>query len=190
MPDPLADGEAADDLLRAAAEHALAYLGSLDSRPVRSAATDRVARSFSGPLPEAGVGGRVALGQLVDGLDGAHASAGPRFFHFVTGGGTPAALAADWLASAIDQNAFSWVSSPLGAQLETTAVRWLLELFDLPATWGGVLTTGATMANFTALATARGWWGERHGVDVDRTGLGGLPPAPIFSSGHLHPSAT
>ena len=56
-------------------------------------------------------------------------------------------------------------------------VDWLKELFELPAAWGGVLTTGATMANFTALAAARHWWGERHGVDVEERGLAGLPPS-------------
>jgi glutamate/tyrosine decarboxylase-like PLP-dependent enzyme len=190
MADPLDELAGAEALLRQTVEDALQYLASLDERPVRAAATDAVAQGFVGDLPEHGLGGPPALARLASGLDGAHASAGPRFFHFVTGGGTPAALAADWLGSAVDQNSFSWVSSPLGAQLEATAVRWLLDLFHLPPTWGGVLTTGATMANFTALAAARGWWAEQHGVEVDRDGLAGLPAAPVFSSGHLHPSAT
>src|SRR5205823_6461725 len=80
------------------------------------------------------------------------------FFHFVMGGGTPAALAADWLASALDQIAFNWISSPLAMRLEQIAVGWLKELFRLPAAWSGVLTTGATTANFTGLAAARRWW--------------------------------
>jgi len=88
-------------------------------------------------------------------------SAGPRFFHFVMGGSTPAALAADWLTSAVDQVAFAWVSSPLAARLEQVAVNWLRDLFQLPADFAGVLTNGATMANFTGLGAARNWWGER-----------------------------
>jgi glutamate/tyrosine decarboxylase-like PLP-dependent enzyme len=103
---------------------------------------------------------------------------------------TPAAHGADWLASTLDQNAFSAVSSPLGVGLETVAISWLLDLFELPSTWGGVLTTGATTANFTALAIARRWWAERHGVDVDERGFSELPAVPIFSSGYVHPSAT
>ena len=190
MGDPLLEAAGAEALLRDTVEDALAYLRSLPSRPVRMPSTDAVARSFRGPLPEDGRGGAEALATLVAGVDGAHASAGPRFFHFVTGGVTPAALAADWLTSSIDQNAFSWASSPLGGQVESTAVGWLLDLFGLPADWGGVLTTGATMANLTALAAARGWWAHRHGADVDQDGLAGLPSMPIFSSGHVHPSAT
>ncbi len=192
MGDPLEDARA-EEVLRSTVEAALDYLRSVGDRPVRAGTADATARSFGGALPEDGIGSPAALEQLVGGLDGAHTSAGPRFFHFVTGGVTPAALAADWLASAIDQNSFSWVSSPLGGQLEVTAVRWLLDLFDLPASWGGILTTGATTANFTALAAARSWWAEQHGVDVDRDGLAGspaLPPMPIWSSGHVHPSAT
>jgi glutamate/tyrosine decarboxylase-like PLP-dependent enzyme len=108
----------------------------------------------------------------------------------VTGGGTPAALAADWLTSVYDNNAFAWESSPLGTRLEELSIAWLKDLFGLPGTWGGVLTTGATMANFTALAAARRWWGERHGKDVDRDGLAGLPAVPVFSSGYIHVSAT
>src|SRR5262249_12679374 len=122
-------------------------------------------------------------------LDGATRSSGPRFFHFVTGGGTPAALAADWLASLLDQNAFSWVGSPLATQLEATSIAWLLDLFGLPPIWEGVLTTGSTLAHLSALAAARHWWGECHGVNVEEQGLATLPPVPVFSSGYLHPSA-
>jgi glutamate/tyrosine decarboxylase-like PLP-dependent enzyme len=116
-------------------------------------------------------------------------SSGPRFFHFVTGGTTPAALAADWLTSLLDQNAFSAVSSPLGAQLEDVSVRWLLDLFHLPEDWSGVLTSGATMANFVGLACGRRWWAQEHGVDVDERGFGGLPAVPVISTPYLHASA-
>jgi len=122
-------------------------------------------------------------------LPAATRSAGPRFFHFVTGGSTPAALAADWLTSTLDQNSFSWVSSPLGSQVEKLVVAWLKDLFGLPAAWGGVLTSGATMANFTALTAARRWWAAEHGVDVEEQGLSGLPPVPVLTSGYIHSSA-
>jgi glutamate/tyrosine decarboxylase-like PLP-dependent enzyme len=105
------------------------------------------------------------------------------------GGGTPAALGADWLTSAYDQPAFGWASSPFAARLEQIAVDWLRQLFDLPADFGGVLTTGATMANFVGLAAARNWSGERQGVDVDEQGVGTLAAPLILSSGYLHPSA-
>ena len=115
-------------------------------------------------------------------------SSGPRFFHFVMGGGTPAAVGADWLTSAYDQVAYAWASSPFAARMEQVAVDWLRQLFELPDGFGGVLTTGATMANFVALAAARNWWGERLGVNVDEDGVSSLPAPLIVSSGYLHPS--
>jgi glutamate/tyrosine decarboxylase-like PLP-dependent enzyme len=174
---------------RFAFEQASAWLEALDERPALPEGGDEALRRFGGPLPEAGSGAVAALEELVGGFDGATASPGPRFFHFVTGGVTPGALGADWLTTALDQNAFSWVGSPLGTRLETVSVGWLKELFDLPADWGGALTTGATTANFTGLAAARQWWGEQHGRDVGADGLAGLPPVPVLSSGFIHPSA-
>jgi glutamate/tyrosine decarboxylase-like PLP-dependent enzyme len=105
------------------------------------------------------------------------------------GGGTPAALGADWLTSAFDQVAFGWASSPMAARLEQVAVDWLRQLFDLPAEFGGGLTSGATMGNFVALAAARNWWAEQLGVNVERSGLSALPAPPILTSGYIHPSA-
>ena len=171
---------------RLAYEEASAFLAGLEQRPVLPAGVDEAADRFGGPLPEEGTGAVAALEELLGGLDAATGSPGPRFFHFVTGGVTPAALGADWLTTALDQNAFSQVSSPLGTRLERVAVDWLKELFALPAQWGGALTAGATTANLMGLAAARQWWGERHGRDV---GLAGLPPVPVLSSGFVHPSA-
>ncbi|MBA2614652.1 MAG: aspartate aminotransferase family protein [Actinobacteria bacterium] len=172
------------------AERARAYLGSLDQAPLHVDGFEEAAWAFDGSLPEEGVGAAETLRRLVEeGFAASVASSGPRCFHFVTGGVTPAALGADWLASALDQNSFAWIESPLGAQLERTSLAWLRELFDLPADWGGVLTTGATMANFVALACARRWWAGRHGVDVDAQGLPGLPPVPVFASGYVHSTA-
>ncbi len=185
MPDPLdARGEELA-ALEYVLEQARSYLAELDESPVLPARGER----FGGPLPEEGDGALAALAELVAGSDIATRSSGPRFFHFVTGGTTPAALGADWLTSLFDQNSFSAVSSPFGGQLEDVAIRWLLELFDLPESWGGVLTTGATAANFVGLACARRWWAQQHGVDVDQNGYTGLPAAPVFSSEYVHASA-
>jgi glutamate/tyrosine decarboxylase-like PLP-dependent enzyme len=166
-------------------ETAKRYLAELDDSAVLPARGGR----FDGALPDEGDGALAALRELVAGADIATRSSGPRFFHFVTGGTTPAALAADWLTSLLDQNSFSAVSSPYGTQLEDVAIAWLLDLFELPDSWGGVLTTGATMANFVGLAAARRWWAEQHGVDLDERGFAGLPAVPVFSSEYVHASA-
>src|SRR6185437_5599207 len=139
------------------------YLETVADRPVRDPRADEVAATFGGPLPEQGVGAVQTLEELIAGIDGAVHSAGPKFFHFVDGGTTPAALGADWLATTLDQNPGAWVSSPLAGRLEQVSIDWLKELFGLPQAWGGVLTTGATMANFVALACARRWCLSRAG---------------------------
>jgi glutamate/tyrosine decarboxylase-like PLP-dependent enzyme len=189
--DPLLLRDEADEALAYAVREAKRYLAELESSPVLLPGAAEAVEGLAGALPDAGDGALTALSELVEhGIGAATRSSGPRFFHFVTGGVTPAAQGADWLASTLDQNAFSAVSSPLAVRLEAVAIAWLLDLFELPSSWGGVLTTGATTANFTALAAARRWWADRHGVDVDERGYAGLPEVPVFSSGYVHPSAT
>jgi glutamate/tyrosine decarboxylase-like PLP-dependent enzyme len=179
-----------DDVLAAAASEARAYLAEIDDQPVKPTGAEEALPPPAMPLPADGSGAPDAVAELATLCrSSALRSAGPRFFHFVMGGGTPAALAADWLTSAVDQVAFAWVSSPLATRLEQIAVGWLRDLFELPDDFAGVLTSGATMANFTALAAARNWWAEQHGIDVERDGLAGAPRVPVFSSGYVHPSA-
>ena len=190
MPDPLAERAHVLDALRTALTEAERYLSALDAAPARRADALAVAEGLGGALPEQGVGALAAIAELARASDAATRSSGPRFFHWVTGGATPAALAADWLTSVYDNNAFAWESSPLGTRLEELSIAWLKDLFGLPGSWGGVLTTGATMANFTALAAARRWWAEQHGRDIDRDGFADLPAVPILSSGYIHVSAT
>ena len=149
------------------------------------------AERLAGALPGEGTGSIAALRDLVEAAsEGATRSAGPRFFHFVMGGGTPAALGADWLTSALDQVAFNWISSPFAMRLEQISLDWLKELFRLPRAWSGVFTSGATMANFTGLAAGRRWWAAQHGADVEEDGLAGLPPVPVLGGGYVHASAT
>jgi len=177
------------EALRLVAAEAEAYLDRLDRLPALPSRPEESLLAFDEPLPEEGEGAAAALRRLIDhGLGAAGNTAGPRCFHFVIGGSTPAALGADLLASTLDQIAYTWITSPLGVGLEQISLSWLKDLFGLPAAWPGVLTTGATMANFVCLAAARQWWGERQGADVSEQGLSGLPAVPVFASGHLHAS--
>jgi Pyridoxal-dependent decarboxylase conserved domain len=178
------------DALALVAREAQAYVDQIDSERVLDHAAAEALADWAPSLPEAGSGAVGALGELIErARPAATRSSGPRFFHFVVGGTTPAALGADWLASALDQNAFVWASSPLAAKLETIAIGWLRELFELPPEFGGSLVTGTTMANLTGLAAARNWWAERHGVDAEEAGLSGLPAPPVLTSGYIHASA-
>jgi glutamate/tyrosine decarboxylase-like PLP-dependent enzyme len=189
VPDPLSTPQDGLPALELVLDFARGYLADLNG-PVRTGTADEAARAFAPDFPEEGEGTLVAVRRLLElGADAHIRSSGPRFFHWVIGGCTPASLAADWFATLINQNAGAWSSSPLAVRLEAVSLAWLQELFGLPAAWGGVLTTGATTANFTALAAARQWWGEQHGVDVAAHGLTGLPPVPVLTSGNLHVSA-
>ena len=190
MADPLTERYQLAEALEIAAAEARRYLDGIDSAHVLDPKTEETIRGWHDPMPEQGDGTLAAVSELAArGHQTATRSSGPRFFHFVMGGGTPAALAADWLTSAYDQVAFGWASSPFGSRLEQVAVDWLRELFELPQEFGGVLTSGATMANFVGLAAARNWWAEQHGVEVEESGLASLPAPPILSSGYIHPSA-
>src|SRR3954454_20476004 len=115
MPDPLKLKEELVQALELAAVESLSYLSDIDRRPVLSPHAEPALEGFGGPLPHEGSGALESLRELHE-LAGLAAtrSSGPRFFHFVMGGGTPAALGADWLASAVDQAALCWGSSPLG----------------------------------------------------------------------------
>ncbi|MGH2700131.1 MAG: pyridoxal phosphate-dependent decarboxylase family protein [Actinomycetota bacterium] len=191
MTHPREDLTKLNDVMDLARREAERYLAVLSDSHVRTPEADTAAKSLRGPLPEEGGGAVTALTELAAaGHAGAIRSAGPRFFHFVVGGATPAGLGAEWLTATLDQNVGMWAASPFGAELEQIAIDWLKELFELPPDWGGLLVTGATMANFVGLACGRRWWGLQHGVDVDYEGVGSLDPLPVFSSGHIHASAT
>ncbi len=144
---------------------------------------------FYTPLPETGSGAAQTIDRLLElnHLAGGNTS-GPRCFHFVIGGSTPAALAADLLATAYEAITYTWILSPVGVQMEVQALNWLKEMLGLPESWPGVMVTGATMANFVCLATARQWWGEQHGIDVSQSGLAGMPQMPVLTTGFVHAS--
>ena len=178
-----------EPVLDAVAGFAREYLAGLDQRPVKAPGLEAQLAAFREPLPEQGIGARDALAKLLERAgDAALATGGPRCYHFVLGGTTPAALGADLAAAVLDQVAFAWASSPMAVTLERLCLDWLKVLFELPRELTGVMTTGATMANFVGLAAARQWWSERHGADVSEVGLAKLPPVPVFSSGHVHAS--
>ena len=188
MPSP--SREDVVEALELVAREAKAYVATVDDRPLRATDADERAQKLVGPLPDEGSGALDALRELLeDGVEASVASSGPRFFHYVIGGATPAAMGAAWLTDAIDQNAGLFPATPLGSVLGGVSVDWLRDLFGLPESWGGVLVTGGTMANYVGLAAARRWCGLQRGVDVDEQGLVATAPISVFSSGYIHASA-
>ena len=178
------------DLLTDAAERAIGYLQGLDSRAVAPApAAVAALDAFDTALPDAGsdAGEVIALLDRL-GSPATMAMAGPRFFGFVIGGALPVTVAASWLATAWDQNTGLYNSTPATSRLEQVALRWLVELFGLPAGTGGAFVTGATVANFTALAAARHAVLQRAGWNVEADGLFGAPEVTIVVGKEAHPS--
>jgi glutamate/tyrosine decarboxylase-like PLP-dependent enzyme len=175
-------------LFEEAHAYAQLYLESLASRRVApSGASLEILAELDGGLPEGGQDPASVLGRLINiGDRTSLASSGPRFFGFVTGGVLPVAQAASLLTSAWDQNASMFVLSPLGAKAEEVAIRWCLEALRLPLQSEGVLTTGATMANFTCLAAARHAVLQQVGWDVERDGLFGAPAITVIVGEEAH----
>jgi glutamate/tyrosine decarboxylase-like PLP-dependent enzyme len=176
--------------LRRAAELSEEHLASIADRPVGgSTGYEDVVAALDEPLPEHGEDAVAVIERLAAVAGPATvASPGPRYFGFVTGGVLPAALAADWLASAWDQNTFTRVSSPAAAAIEAVAERWVLDALGLPAGAAVGFTTGATMGNFTCLAAARHAVLARAGWDVEADGLSGAPAIRVLVGEHVHAS--
>jgi glutamate/tyrosine decarboxylase-like PLP-dependent enzyme len=169
-------------------EQALAYLTDLPDRAVGSrASADDLRGTLGGPLPEEPLEPRELIAALARAADpGLVSSQSGRFFGFVFGGSTPAALAADWLTSAWDQNAVLHAASPAAGVVEEVVGRWLTELFGLPADASFAFVTGVQMANFTGLAAARHEVLRRAGWDVEAAGLMGAPRVRVLSGQGNH----
>jgi glutamate/tyrosine decarboxylase-like PLP-dependent enzyme len=174
--------------LERAAGLSLEFLSGLADRPVGPpVAVETLRAALGGPLPETGADPRSVVEALArDAEPGLVASAGPRYFGFVTGGALPAALGADWLTSAWDQNGWTYVASPAASVVEEVAGRWLVDLLGLPPSTGVGFTTGATMASFSALAAARHAVLARHGHDVEEQGLAGAPEIALVAGEAAH----
>jgi glutamate/tyrosine decarboxylase-like PLP-dependent enzyme len=176
------------EVLRRAAEHAIAFRHSLPERPVAptmSAAALRAA--LGGPLPEEPTESLQVIDDLVAATaDGLVAMAGPRYFGFVIGGSLPAAVGADWLAAAWDQNAGLFAAGPAACIVEEVAGAWLLDVLGLPATASFAFVTGCQMAHVTALAAARHAVLTRAGWDVNDDGLAGAPPIEVVVGAERH----
>lgn len=177
-------------VLERALSHSLAHLDSLGQASVGATATlDTLRERLARPLADCGVAADTVIDELVaDTAGGITGNAGGRFFGWVIGGALPAALAADWLTSAWDQNAASFACAPAEAVIEEVCGAWLKDLLRLPAHASFALTSGCQMAHLTALAAARHALLARRGWDVERDGLFGAPRIRILSSDQYHGS--
>ena len=176
------------DALEAAAAHARRWLESQGTRHIGPKATAaELAADFGGPLPKEGMPAAAVVDYLAAKAEpGLMAMPSGRFFGWVIGGTLPAALAADWLLSAWDQNAGLRFATPATAAIEEAAGKWILELLGLPDESDVGFATGATMANFTGLAAARWRLMADAGWDLDGDGLAGAPRIRCFVGQERH----
>lgn len=176
------------DLLHDAYQRALAYQQSVNSRPVFPSSEALAGMSaFDEAMPTTSQSPHDTLALLdTYGSPATVANTGNRYFGFVTGGMLPITHASNWLATTWDQNGALFLTSPIVAKLETIAIRWMCELFQFPTQTVGAFVSGATMANFTALAAARHALLKRRGWDVEADGLFGAPEIKVVVGDEVH----
>ncbi|WP_102192178.1 pyridoxal phosphate-dependent decarboxylase family protein [Microbacterium aurantiacum] len=176
--------------LDAAHRHAAEFLRTLDDRPVwPRASLDDMMATFGGDLADEGADPASVIDEMARGADpGLVAIPGGRFFGFVIGATQPAALAADWLVSAWDQNSGSSTLTPTTVAMERVAGQWMLDLLGLPASASVGFVTGGQLANFTCLATARNAVLRRAGWDLAERGLRNAPPVTFVVGADRHGS--
>jgi glutamate/tyrosine decarboxylase-like PLP-dependent enzyme len=179
-----------DAALDVAVRHARAWLASVQSRPVAArAGIEEITKKLGDELPEGPTAAEQVLDEMAAAAEpGLVAMGSGRFFGFVIGGTLPAALGADWLTSAWDQNSGMRSVTPAVTALGDLARRWLLELLDLPRHSSVGWVTGATSANFAALAAGRYRVLERAGWNVEADGLQGAPKVRVLVGAEVHSS--
>jgi glutamate/tyrosine decarboxylase-like PLP-dependent enzyme len=189
-PTPSATHSTTEDVLNIAATRAQRYVQTIADRRVAPAARELASLAeFNESLPDRSTDPSEIIAMLDDvGSPATVATTGGRYFGFVIGGSLPASMAASWLANAWDQNAALRVMSPIAAELEEVVLRWMCDLFCLPANCGGGLVTCATMANFTALVAARHALLARAGWNVADNGTFGAPPIEVVVGEEVHMS--
>ena len=177
-------------LLERAAQYAISYRGDVSTAsPYASASAEELRLGFDTGLPEFGRPGAEVIEQLSKvARPGLLGVSGDAFYGWVMGGSHPVGVAADWLTSAWGQNAGIFQTSPAAAIAEEVAGKWLLDLLDLPPESSIGFTTGATMASFICLATARQDVLRRHDWDITEDGLFGAPEVSVYISEEAHSS--
>jgi len=178
------------DVLNLAAELARKYIREVANRRMGPSGASLAALSeLNEPFPDAPSNPADVI-SLLDKIGSATTvtTTGGRYFGFVNGGMVPTALAANWLAATWNQNAALRVMSPIAAELEEIVLRWVSEALGLPPECAGGLVTCATMANFTALVTARSAILARAGWDVTVDGMFGAPPIQVVVGAEVHAS--
>ena len=150
-------GDRFRSMVEAATERVVEYVESLPRQP--SADTDggaELARALVEPLPEKGRPFDELLDLVFEKVaQKGFCTAGPGYLAYIPGGGILQSAVADFIADGINRYVGVFAAAPGLAQLETNVVRWFCDIVGYPESARGFLTTGGSLANFSALATAR-----------------------------------
>lgn len=177
-------------ILMTGAIKALDYIQHIETRSV-APSTDALEnlRAFDEDLPIKGTDAVHNIEFLDEyGAPATMASNGSRYYGFVIGGSHPAALAANWMASAWDQNSGLVATSPINAKIEEVVEKWISSVLPVAKESSVGFVTGVTMANFCALAAARTTILESQGWDVEAKGLFEAPPITVVVGEEAHGS--
>jgi glutamate/tyrosine decarboxylase-like PLP-dependent enzyme len=179
-----------EEVLRSSCETAISYLSNLDdNRVAATLSLDALRSRLYRPLTQHGIPPEQVIAELVSDTEGGiMGCAGGRFFAWVIGGALPAAVAADWLTTAWDQNAALYACSPAASVVEEVAGSWLKEVLGLPLQSSFALVSGCQMAHVTCLASARHALLAGRGWDVEKNGIWGAAPFRILVNSHCHGS--
>lgn len=150
-------GAAFKAMVDAAMERLVAHIDSLPLQPAHHLeGAAALARALAEPVPEQGVPLDELLRILFDrALPVSFNTAGPGYLAYIPGGGVLHAAVADLIADVVNRYTGVWLAAPGLVQLETNVLRWLAEIVGFPASALGVITSGGSMANFSAVVTAR-----------------------------------
>ncbi len=183
-----ANGDIYKNTLGVAARYSQKWLNSIPSRGVNPKKNaNEVKVDLGTVLPDGPTDPSLVVEKLAEaGEAGLMAMGSGRFFGWVIGGTLPAALGADWLVSAWDQNSASRIATPTTAAAEEIASKWLLDILGLPPTADVGFPTGGMMANFTGLISARQKVLTDAGWDLDRKGLIGAPAVRVLVGEERH----
>lgn len=178
------------DLYQQVFNYATDFLKQANDLPIQVNAVDRAnLKHLDFELPKQGLDATAVIDELNQWVTPATMKMGsPRFFGFVIGGAYPVSVASNWLGTAWDQNTGLEKTTPAVAQLEQVSARWMLNMLGLPKDSATAFVTGATVANFTALAAARNQIFTAAGWDVEADGLIGAPDLHIIISEESHPT--
>jgi aromatic-L-amino-acid decarboxylase len=144
-------------MMTAVLDRVAAHVDSLPAQPAHDLEDhEAVARSLAGPMPEHGTPLADALALLFDrAVPTSFNTAGPGYLAYIPGGGLLHAAVADFVADAVNRYTGVWLAAPGLVQLETNVLRWLASVVGYPDTALGILTSGGSLANFSAVVAAR-----------------------------------